>query len=46
MWAPTDSDVASSDIVAQTEWLGPEETPAPPSDISAQILICAPGNGL
>ena len=43
VWAPTDSDVASSDIVAQTEWLGPESTPAPPPDINLQIIICAPG---
>ena len=43
VWAPTDSDGASSDIVAQTEWLGPDATPAPPKDINLQIIICAPG---
>lgn len=43
VYAPTDSDVAAADIVAQTEWLGPDSTPAPPADVNLQILICAPG---
>lgn len=43
VWAATDSDVAAADIVAQTSWLGPTETPAPPKDVNLQIIICAPG---
>lgn len=43
MFAAADSDVASTDIVAQTGWLGPESTPAPPADVNLQIIICAPG---
>lgn len=43
VWAPTDSDVAPADIVAQTGWLGPDSTPAPPKGIKLQIIICAPG---
>jgi ribose transport system substrate-binding protein len=43
VYAPTDSDVASADIVAQTGWLGPESTPAPPAGKNVQIIICAPG---
>ncbi len=41
--ASADSDVAAADIVAQTGWLGPETTPAPPADVNLQIIICAPG---
>jgi ribose transport system substrate-binding protein len=43
VFAPTDSDVPSTDIVAQTGWLGPDSTPAPPKDVNLQIIICAPG---
>lgn len=43
VWAPTDSDVAPGDIVEQTGWLGPKETPAPPAEANVQIVICAPG---
>lgn len=43
VYAAADSDVAPGDIVAQTEWLGPDSTPAPPADVNLQIIICAPG---
>ena len=43
VFAAADSDVASTDIVAQTGWLGPESTPAPPADGNLQIVTCSPG---
>jgi len=43
VFAPTDSDVKSTDIVAQTGWLGPDSTPAPKKGVNLQIIICAPG---
>ncbi len=43
VYAPTDSDVASTDIVAQTSWLGPTSTPKPPAGVNVQIITCAPG---
>ena len=43
VFAPTDSDVKSSDIVAQTGWLGPTSTPKPTKDVNLQVIICAPG---
>jgi ribose transport system substrate-binding protein len=43
VFAPTDSDVAASDIVAQTGWLGPTSSPAPKADVNLQVIICAPG---
>ena len=43
VFAAADSGTASTDIVAQTGWLGPESTPAPPKGKKLDIIICAPG---
>lgn len=43
VYAPSDTGLESTDIVAYEEWLGPSETPAPPADVNVQVLFCAPG---
>lgn len=43
VYAPSDTDGASTDIVEMTSWLGPESSPAVPADIKVAILYCAPG---
>jgi len=43
VYAPSDTDQASSDIVALDSWLGPESSPEIPADVKVAILFCAPG---
>ena len=43
VFAAADSGTLSTDIVAQTGWLGPDSTPTPPKGKKLDIIICAPG---
>ena len=42
VYAPSDTGIESTDIVALDSWKGPESSPEVPADVNVQIIFCAP----